>query len=455
MRNIVPLLILSVLCSSCNIYKSYKTPDLKGVTDSLYVDFNLSQDTLQIYNLSWKEMFKDSILQKMIEDGLENNNSIHIAEMKIKEAEALLLHSRLSFLPSVSLSSDIGWNSNNMNNDKLSYKIAGLSEWEIDVFARQRNAKQEAKMKLEQSNAYKQAVQMHFISTIANSYYTMLMLDKHLEIGKKRLLLWDEHLKAVNEMKMAGLTNELDVQLSISNKKSLEASLVSINQNIKEIENSLRTLIGLPGYKVSRSSIDIQSFPSELNTGLPIDLIRNRPDIRQREMELAACFYATNQARSSFYPKIVLKGSAGWSNSLGNVIVNPAEWIFSAVSSLVQPIFNRGENIKNIKIAKAREDVALFTFKQSLLEAGTEVNNALTQYQAAHDRLDIHMSQVESLRKILHDTEFIMKHSSVNYLEILVARQNLLEAELGVVSDRFEKIQATINLYHSVGGGIK
>ena len=204
---------------------------------------------------------------------------------------------------------------------------------------------------------------------------------------------------------------------------------------------------------VKRSTLDNQEFPESLSTGVPLQLLQRRPDIRQKEAELAAAFYATNQARSAFYPSITLSGSAGWTNSAGGVIVNPGQWLLSAVGSLVQPLFNRGQNIANLKITKARQEEALLIFRQSLLDAGAEVNDALVQWQTARGRLRLSKQQVASLQSAVRSSELLMRHSSQNYLEVLTARQTLLQAELSVASNRFDEIQGVINLYHALGGG--
>lgn len=203
---------------------------------------------------------------------------------------------------------------------------------------------------------------------------------------------------------------------------------------------------------ITRSTLDNQRFPESLSTGVPLQLLHRRPDIRQKEAELAEAFYATNQARSAFYPSITLGGSAGWTNSAGDAITNPGQWLLSTVGSLVQPLFNRGQNIANLKVAKAQQEEALLTFRQSLLDAGTEVNDALVQWQKAQGRLALSKQQVISLQSAVRSSELLMRHSSQNYLEVLTARQTLLQAELSVASNRFDEIQG-VNLYHALGGG--
>ena len=173
------------------------------------------------------------------------------------------------------------------------------------------------------------------------------------------------------------------------------------------------------------------------------------------EHQLAQAFYATNVARASFYPAISLSGTFGWTNGAGGVELNPAGWLLNAIGSLVQPLFNRGTHIANLKIAKAEQEVALLNFQQSLLNAGAEVNDALTALQTARRKLDIDNAQVATLQEAVRKTELLMRHSSANYLEVLTAQQTLLTAEQAVAQDRFDEIQSIITLYHALGGGIK
>ena len=361
--------------------------------------------------------------------------------------------SRLSYLPSVSLNPEGALTSLDGNKPSKTYNLAVSAEWEIDLFGKVLNAKRGAQAALEQSEAYKQAVQTQLVATIANSYYTLLMLDEQLKITQHTAETWTESLHAMKALKRAGQATEMAVAQTEANKLSVEASVLSVKQQINEMENSLSTLLGMPAQKIERSTLQLQEFPDTLSTGVPLELLSRRPDIRQSESQLAVAYYATNSARSAFYPSITLGGSAGWTNSAGSTITNPGQWLLSAVGSLVQPLFNKGKNIANLKIAKAQQEEALLSFRQSLLDAGAEVNDALVQWQTARQRILIDEQQCVSLRSALRSSELLMQHSSQNYLEVLTARQTLLQAELNTITDRFDEIQGVINLYHALGGG--
>ncbi len=452
MKRIIIGLLLSTGLSGCHIYRTYERPELSGV-DSMYRAPAMTEDTMSLADFSWKELFTDTVLQQLIEKGIANNTDLNIARLKVREAEALLTSSKLAYLPSVSLTPQGTIKSIEGNSPTKTYNLAALADWELDIFGRLTNAKREAKAVLEQSQAYKQAVQTQLIATIANSYYTLLMLDKQLDISKRTAEIWAENLRVMKALKKAGQTTEMAVAQIEASKLSVDASLLSLEQQITEVENSLSSLLGVVPQRIDRSTLDMQSFPDTLSVGVPLQLLQRRPDVRQSEAALAEAFYTTNRAYSAFYPAITLSGSAGWTNAAGAIISNPGEWLFSAVGSLVQPLFNRGQNIANLKVAKARQEEALLTFRQTLLNAGTEVNDALLQWQVARRRLDLDRQQIISLQSAVRSSELLMRHSSQNYLEVLTARQTLLDAELSAVSDRFEEIQGVINLYHALGGG--
>ena len=455
MKKLIILYCISawVGLGACSVYKSYERPDMP-VVDSLYRQAAAtSADTTSIASLSWRELFTDPKLQALIETGLQNNTDLNIARLKVTEAEATLMTSRLAYLPSISFEPSGTLRSVDGNAMTKSYDIAASASWEVDIFGKLTNAKRGAKAALEQSEAYRQAVQTQLIATIANSYYSLLMLDAQLDISERTAANWGENVRAMKALKAAGDATELAVAQSEASKLSVDASIASLRQQIDQMENTLTALLGIAPQKIDRTTIGEQRFPTELAAGVPLQLLQRRPDVRQSEAALAQAFYATNAARAAFYPSITLSGSAGWTNAAGAAITNPGQWLFTAVGSLVQPLFNRGKNIANLRIAKAQQEEALLSFRQSLLDAGTDVNNALIQWQTARQRQQIDPLQLLSLESTVRSSELLMQYSSQNYLEVLTARQTLLQAELTAVSDRFDEIQGVINLYHALGGG--
>lgn len=438
------------LMTGCSIYKPYSRPEVQ--TEGLYRDLEETRDTASIATLGWRNLFSDKNLQALIEKGLERNTNLRVAHIRVKAAEAVLMNARLSYLPSVVLTPDGSISGTEGAKAIKTYNLAASASWEIDLFGKVTNAKREALAALEGSRAYRQAVETQLIATIANSYYMLLMLDRQLIISEQTLITWKETEHSIEALKRAGKSNDAAVLQAKANRLALEESVVSIRKSIRETENGLSALLADTSHDIMRGALQKQQFPDTLSAGLPIQLLANRPDVRQAEWNLAQAYYATNAARSAFYPSLTLSGSTGWTNNVGGVVVNPGSWLFSAVGSLMQPLFNKGTNIANLRQAKARQEEVLLLFQQSLLDAGKEVNNALTRWQSARIRMDYVNQQIMTLQEAVRKTELLMQHTSTNYLEVLTARQRLLEAELTQAQDKFEEIQGVIDLYHAVGG---
>lgn len=454
-KSIIIFLPAMMLFSSCGIYTNYHRSESLPV-DSIYRDVpKVIQDTSSLADLSWRELFTDPLLVKWIEVGLEKNSDIQTARLLTKEAQASLLSSRMAFLPSVSLSAQGSLDSFDGAKPSKTYSLGGTAEWEIDAFGGLRNAKKGRRAALESSRAYEQAVQTELVATIAETYYSLLALDRKLSITRETAQKWGENVRVMNALKRAGEKDDAAVAQAEANRLDAEASVLSLEKQVHELENTFSTLIGIIPSEIERGQLLELSFPEKLSVGVPVQLLSRRPDVRKAEWQLAEAFYATNETRSAFYPQLTLSGSAGWTNSSGVSIVNPGKWLLSAVGSLVQPLFNRGRNIANLKIAKAQQEEAMIAFRQKLLDAGAEVNNALTQWQTAQESLELDNRKVKALKTAVRSTQLMMEHGNTNYLEVLTAQQTLLQAQLTEISDKYDEIEGVISLYHALGGGIK
>ena len=442
---LIPIIILLVTMNSCALYKHHERPDITFV-DSLYNRIPAADDYESIASLTWRELFADTLLQDLIELGLKNNTNLEIARLKVEQAEATLKTSKLALFPSVSFSAQA-----NANGNGLGYTLAPNASWEIDAFGRLHNSKQGAEAALAATEAYQQAVQTQLIATIADAYYTLLMLDEQLGISKRTLNTWEENIRTLSALKRAGKTNEAAVLQAKANKVNVEASILTLKKQIIEQENSLSALLGLVPQEFERNKLSQQIFPDTLLMGLPLSSLINRPDVRQAEYKLVEAHYATNVARSYFYPNITLNGNAGWSGISGD----PGDWIFNAVASLVQPIFNQGKNKARLKISESQRQEALLNFRQTLLDAGTEANNALIAWQTARKRLDSDKLQIMYLKGAVFNTQLLMKNGQATYIEVLSAQKNLLQAELTETNDKYIEIQSVITLYHALGGGLE
>lgn len=452
MKRIGIFIALSCLLGGCGVYNKYSRPELDVDIDSLYRTQTSTGDTASIASLSWRELFTDPDLQKLISAGLEHNIDLDIARLQVEEAQATLTNARLSYLPSLSLTPQAS--ASRSNGETLTtYNLGGAAGWEVDIFGKTTNAKRGAAAAFEQRQAYEQAVRTQLVATIAESYYTLLMLDEQLAISGQTLANWDATIETLEALVEAGKVNDVAVRQAQASRTALEASMLTIRKSVSETENSLCSLLKEPSHTVVRGSLDGQGFPDTLSTGLPLRLLSNRPDVRQAEAALAEAFYATNAARSAFYPSLTLSGTLGWTNSGGGAVVDPGQWISNAAAQLTAPLFNKGANVANLKIAKARQQEAALAFEQSLLNAGNEVNNALTEWQTADSRIRLDERQVQDLDAATEKTRLLVRYTSANYLEVLTAQQSLLSARLTLAQDRIAKIQGIIHLYHALGGG--
>lgn len=445
---------LSLLTTGCGIYNKYERPDLSTVqTDSLYRADAAPDTASSIASLGWEELFTDPCLQSLIRRGLEANTDLQTAALRVKEAQATLMSSKLAYLPSLQLDPQGTLSSFDGSKAQKTYSLGESASWEIDLFGKLTNAKRGARAALLESEAYRQAMQTQVIATVADSYYALLMLDEQVRVTTQTTESWREYVKSLHALMKAGEADRATLSQAEASRLSAESSLLSLQRQVAEQENALCVFIGEVPHRLERGTLDGQQFPDRMSVGLPIELLSRRPDVRQAEASLMQAFYATNSARSAFYPSITLSGSAGWTNSGGAAITNPGAWLLQAVGSLVQPLFNRGQNIANLKIAKAQQQEAVLAFKQSLLDAGQEVNNALIQWQTAREQILLDKEQVKQLETTVSDTRLLMEHGTVNYLQVITARQSLLSAQLTLASDRYSEIQGVINLYHALGGG--
>lgn len=445
---------LSLLTTGCGIYNKYERPDLSTVqTDSLYRADAAPDTASSIASLGWEELFTDPCLQSLIRRGLEANTDLQTAALRVKEAQATLMSSKLAYLPSLQLDPQGTLSSFDGSKAQKTYSLGGSASWEIDLFGKLTNAKRGARAALLESEAYRQAMQTQVIATVADSYYALLMLDEQVRVTTQTTESWREYVKSLHALMKAGEADRATLSQAEASRLSAESSLLSLQRQVAEQENALCVFIGEVPHRLERGTLDGQQFPDRMSVGLPIELLSRRPDVRQAEASLMQAFYATNSARSAFYPSITLSGSAGWTNSGGAAITNPGAWLLQAVGSLVQPLFNRGQNIANLKIAKVQQQETVLAFKQSLLDAGQEVNNALIQWQTAREQILLDKEQVKQLETTVSDTRLLMEHGTVNYLQVITARQSLLSAQLTLASDRYSEIQGVINLYHALGGG--
>ena len=438
------------MLTGCSTYSRYHRAEIP--TENLYRTLPAGIDTVTIASMSWREMFTDRKLQSLIETGIKQNTDLNVARLRVEAAEAALITAKLSYLPSLGINAE-GGSSQYDGTTAKTYNVGASASWELDIFGRLTAAKRGAVAALQGSRDYQQAVQTQLVATIADSYYTLSMLDTQMAINNRTLENWRATVRTLEALKKVGKANEAGVLQAKANVMQLESSQLAIRKSISETENALSAILAMPSHAIERNNLTEASFPDTISIGVPLQLLSNRPDVRQAEMELAQAFYATNVARAAFYPNITLSGTLGWTNNGGGVITNPGQWLLNVIGSLTQPLFNRGVNIANLNIAKSRQEEAKLLFRQALLNAGKEVNDALTVWQTAKSQIEIGERRVSVLNDAVQKTELLMCHSGATYLEVLTAQQSLLEAETLQSQAYFERIQSIIKLYHALGGG--
>ena len=447
--------------SSCGLYNKYERPEV--VTDDIVRDplarngALQTTDTTSFGNLPWRQLFTDPQLQLLIEQGLEKNPDLLNAALNVKIVNEALRCARLAFLPSISLSAQgtIATLKTDPSVTTKSYQVPLSASWNVDLFGNLLNAKRSAQMQLIATQDYQTVVKCNIVSGIANLYYTLLMLDRQLEIITDMEQLtkdtWDK-MKFMHENRIGYRSTA--VQSAEAAHYSVQAQRVDMLRQIRECENALSLLIAQPAQSIKRGRLADQSLPTQFSTGVSIALLNNRADVHSAEMALAQCFYDVQQARSRFYPSITITGTGAFTNNNG--LVNPGKLLLSAVGSLVQPIFQHGQIVAGLRVAKMQYEQKYNTWQNTVLKAGNEVSNALVSYNSSAEKGELDAKRVAVLMQNVEDTKKLMASSSnTTYLEVISAQSNLLNAEISQVTDDFNKMQAVVNLYQALGGGAK
>ena len=457
LNKIILLATASLVMTSCGLYNKYERPEVntKGlVRDTVSTTDTLAvSDTTSFGNLPWREVFTDSHLQSLIETALSNNTNLLNVALNVKMVEDQLMVAKLAFVPGFTFSPQGTLASWDGGKTSKTYSLPVTASWSIDLFGNLLNQKRSAQMALLATRDYQQVVQTKVISNVANMYYTLLMLDKQLEVVNDMTKLTEETWKIMKIQKELGRVKETSVQSAEANYYSVQAQATDLKRQIRETENSLSLLLGQQAQSIQRGTFEGQSLPAEFSTGVSLQLLNNRPDVHYAEMSLAQCFYDVNTARSRFYPNITISGTGAYTNSGGGGITNPGKWLLSAVGSLTQPIFAHGQIVAGLKAAKSKQEQAFNTWQNAVLSAGSEVSNALVLYNSSDEKSKLEEKQVASLKKNVEYNKMLFNDGSATYLEVITAQQSLLNAELSKVADDFYKMQAVVNLYYALGGG--
>ena len=441
--------------TSCGLYNKYERPEVNTqglVRDPLSLTDTLAvTDTTSFGNLPWRSVFTDPQLQTLIQQGLDKNVDLLNAALNVKMIEAQLACAKLAFLPSVAFTPQGTLSSFDGSKTTKSYQLPISASWNVDLFGNILSQKRSAQMQLLQAKDYQLAVKTNIITGVANLYYTLLMLDRQLEILTEMEGLTKETWDMMALQMKFGRARSTSVQSAEASYYSVQSQITDMKRQIREVENSLSLLLCQPGQAISRGKLYEQSLPSEFSTGVALQMLNNRPDVHAAEMSLAACYHNVQTARSRFYPSINITGSGIFTNSNG--AVNPGKWLLSAIGSLTQPIFANGQLVAGLKVAKAQQEQAFNNWQNAIYKAGNEVSNALVSYNSYDERSRLEQKQTDLYRQTVEDTRQLYKSSGSTYLEVISAQANLLNAEITKVTDDFYKMQAVVSLYSALGGG--
>ena len=434
----------TILFCSCGIYGKYSRPeDIQG--KGLYgTAVTENTDSATLASLSYKEIFTDPHLQRLIATAIERNADIKSLEFAIQQAQSGYTASKLAFVPGFTFAPQGGYNISETHTG-WGYAIPVAMDWEIDIFGKLLNQKRKAGAALKMTQDAKEAAQTQIVATVASLYFQLLTLDEQLLITDSTARKWEETVRVMQLMKDAGMMNEVSVSQTQATCFAIESGLLEIKQAIRNVENAICLILKQTPQYIERGTMQEQVIPQELQVGVSAQLLSNRPDVRAAEHNLEQYFYGVQHARSMFYPSIRIDASAAFVGA----------FVPSLIGSLVQPIFAHGGIKANYDISKAQYQQALLAFEQKMLEAGSEVNNALLQCQTARQKRSFRTAQIESLTKAMNHTVSLMTNGSTTYLEVIYTQQALLDAQTEQLNDWLQETQGVVKLYQSLGGGTK
>ena len=460
MRKILSIALCAVLFSSCGVYKKYQSQndapaDLFGSGDSI------AQAALQdasIAELSWREFFTDPLLQNLIDSALAHNTDMQSARLSVMQAQASLKAAKLAYLPSLSLNPQGGISTNMFGSAGsgtglgYSYNIPLQLDWNIGISGSVTVNKRKAKAVLAQAEASQQATQANLISTVAQYYFQLLMLDKELDILLKTDSLWGESLETERALWENGQAYSTAVNQMESSCMDVKTKIIDTRRSILSAENELCKLLRITPQVIARTQWGEYELPERFGTGVPAALLENRPDIKAADQALAEAFYNTAAARAQFYPSFNLTGLLGW---IGENGADPGALLMKLAASIMQPVFAQGKLTAQLKIAKYNQEDKLNQYVQTVIEAGNQVNEALADCQVARDKDRLYKRQVEVLQDAYTGTHELMNAGKASYIEVLTAQESLLSAQLSEAENLYNGAIGLIGLYIALGGATK
>ena len=459
--NLVLLAGIAGFFYSCKVTDTYQDPQIeKSRQDNLFRQ-KTSNDSISTANVAWNQIFTDAKLQTIIKKTIENNLDLKVAVARIQEASAVFKQSKLQNLPSLdgvasiteTKNSGAAQGGNFVMPDLLVYRLGISTGWEVDIWGRIKSLKKSAYAGFLQTDAAKRAVLTQLVAQAANLYYQLISLDKQLEITKQTVELRKKDVETVEALMDAAYLTGADVEQSKANLYSAQLTIPDLELQIQQTENSLNVLMNDNPHSIDRNSIDSQVVYTDLETGIPASLLKNRPDVQAAELSFRQAFENKNIAMAQVYPALNITGTLGLSSrTLQDFFTNSL--FYTAGGTLTQNIFQMGNRKAQVKIMEARKMQAYYTFEKTLLTAGSEVSNSLLSYQKAKEKETTRQLQIQSLEKSLEFNKELLTYSSkTNYVNVLTSEQSLLAAKLAGVNDKLQQLQAVTEFYRALGGG--
>ncbi len=459
--HLIGIVCLLLCITSCSVlHHPYKTP---VADDAALYGQNSTVDSTTIADIPWDEYFTDSLLVQLISEGIRNNFDLQIAGTRIRVAEASLKEAKAAYFPDLSLTGEaqhLRSSNGDRGRDILGYTtneytLGITASWELDIWGKLNSRRKSQYAAFLGSHAYRNLIQTSLIANIATVYYSLLALDKELEINRSTVALLEENLHVMIKLKDAGLQTGAAVEQSKVTLYQIRTRIPEIEYQIIQLEHTICTLLGRTPEQVRRSSFDIQPLPQQLYYGIPAQMLARRPDVREAELTFRSAFELTNAARADFYPSITLSSGTIGYNSLNTLsqFFRPENLLLNIIGNLTQPLFNRRRLRSSLEVAQARQDEALFAFRQTVLNAGQEVTDILAEYRSSVDKNEFRTHQVTAAYNAVDYTQKLLLAGDVNYTEVLTAEEAYLTSQLEQVDDKLQQILCAVRLYRALGGG--
>lgn len=452
-----------LLLSSCFVAKKYERPEDVTPADDLFRKEYQQVDSTNIGLVQWESFYTDTILQRHLRTALAQNYDFNIAYQNIISTNAYYLQASQAFLPSLTIAPGASYTTQSLNTQFgqligqrrhiYQYDLTGSLSWEADIWGKLTSAKRASMADFEKSIAARQALQTTLISNVASLYYQLLTLDAQKAITTATIQMRKQSLETTLALKDAGTLTEVAVQQNEAMIYNAEALLISLDNQIKIIENTLSQLIGQSPQPIDRSTLANQAITTELSVGVPYQLLSNRPDVRAAEYNLMSAFQMVNVAKANFYPSLRLTANSGFQSIDIDDIFSPRAIFANVITSLTQPIWNRRQIKTQHEVSLANQQIAYLNYKKTILNAGKEVSDALINIAAQQDIEALKMKEYEAYQKATEYSEELMNYGLANYLEVLRAQENELNTQLSILNAQYNKLNATVQLYKALGGG--